>query len=78
MVSKPGSGYFPCGADSARLLGVLLAGFLRGKDLWRLRIEPTLFSRFDRRWLPLGLLALLDFPRLDNKRVARLIHGNYP
>ena len=54
----------------------LLAGFLRSKHLWPLRVEPpTLFSRFDRRYVPLGSLGLLDFPRLDNKGMTRLIHS---
>jgi len=43
---------------------------------WPFRIErPVLFSRLDRRRVPLGRLNLPDFPRPDDKGMTRLIHG---
>ncbi len=32
----------------------------------------------DRRYVPLGSLALLDFQRLDDKGMTMLVHVNYP
>ncbi len=60
------------------LLGTLLAGFLRSKDLGRLRDEsPMLFSHFD-LYVSFGSLGPPNFPGLDNNGVMRLIHGRLP